>query len=232
MFDKAAYYKEFYTRSQREGLQGFGNKMTNTSLLKKVIKFKDSDVLELGAGSGEFTKMALLKGVFRSYLALDLRLGAANTKLVNELEEENWKDRGTSQFAFVEGDAQKLVFPDEKFELVFSTCLLAHVDDPEAVISEAIRVTKTGGTVLFLAPTDPGLVNQTIKRLWTYPMLRKRGDLNPEYSYAKEHKNPVHNILAIAKTLSNTRSLKIHYRPFFVSSWNLNLWTIIQISKQ
>jgi ubiquinone/menaquinone biosynthesis C-methylase UbiE len=232
MFDNGEYYKKFYTSSQREGLQGCGNELTSSSLLKKVVKFKERDVLELGAGSGEFTKIALSKARFRSYLALDLRLGAANTELVKELQERYKGDPATNQFAFVEGDAQKLSFPEEKFDLVFSTCLLAHVDDPEGVIREAIRVTKTGGSVLFLAPTDPGFANQTVKKLWTYPMLRKRGDSNPEYSYAKEHKNPIHNILAIAKTLSKYHSLKIHYRPFFLSSWNVNLWTVIEIAKK
>jgi ubiquinone/menaquinone biosynthesis C-methylase UbiE len=231
LFDHGDYYKKFYTDAQRQGLQGFGNDMAGNSLLKKVLNYKQGDILELGAGSGEFTRTVLSKEKFKSYLALDIRLGAANIDLLREIEDSHSKDHGNDEFSFVEGDAQKLDFPDDKFDLVFSTCLLAHVNDPEAVISEAIRVTKSGGSVLFLAPTDPGFANQTVKNIWTYPMLRKRGDSNPEYSYAKEHKNPIHNIIAIAKILSKPHSLRIHYRPFFFSSWNFNLWTVIQITK-
>jgi hypothetical protein len=62
-------------------------------------------------------------------------------------------------------------------------------------------------------------------------MLRKLGDSNPEFSYAKEHKNPIHNIIAIAKHVSRSHRIKFLYRPFFIASWNLNLWTIVHIEK-
>lgn len=132
---------------------------------------------------------------------------------------------------FLSQDAQKLNFSDNTFDLVFSTCLLAHVDDPEKVMREAIRVTRPGGNIIFLAPTDPGIFNQVIKTLWTYPMMRRDGVLYPDYVYSKEHKNPIHNLLAIARLLGQSINVKIKYRPFSVKSWQLNLWVLLQFVK-
>ena len=56
----------------------------------------------------------------------------------------------------VQGDALRLPFPDESFEVVVAGELLEHVSDPAAVVAEACRVLRRGGT----------LVMDTIANTW------------------------------------------------------------------
>jgi SAM-dependent methyltransferase len=49
--------------------------------------------------------------------------------------------------AFRQGDAHSLDFPDGSFDLVYARYLLEHVSDPERVLREMRRVTRSGGRV-------------------------------------------------------------------------------------
>jgi ubiquinone/menaquinone biosynthesis C-methylase UbiE len=48
---------------------------------------------------------------------------------------------------FVLGDAHELDFPDRSFDVAVAHTLVSHVRDPLAVLAEAARVVRTGGTV-------------------------------------------------------------------------------------
>jgi demethylmenaquinone methyltransferase/2-methoxy-6-polyprenyl-1,4-benzoquinol methylase len=54
----------------------------------------------------------------------------------------------------VQGEAERLPFPDAAFDAVAVTYLLRYVDDPPAVLRELVRVLKPGGT---LASMDFGV---------------------------------------------------------------------------
>lgn len=43
-------------------------------------------------------------------------------------------------------------YPDASFDLVYSSNVLEHVRDPQAVLSESLRVLKPGGDLLFVVP--------------------------------------------------------------------------------
>lgn len=47
---------------------------------------------------------------------------------------------------------ERLIFPDESFEFVYSSNVLEHVDDPDKVLAEAVRVLKPGGYLFFTYP--------------------------------------------------------------------------------
>ena len=211
------------------GVQGFGGNLADGSLLAELKKHRSEKILELGAGSGEFTQKAVGSLFYKSYVATDLNPERANPALAERLKSESGQD---GFFEFVKADAQVLPFEDGSFDLVFSTCLLAHVDSPTDVIRESLRVLKADGTIVFLMPTDPGLLNQLIKRVLTYPKLRKLGVMSPQYINSLEHKNPIHNLIATSKYVSAGNQIKTKYRPFFVPSWNLNLWTLCVINKR
>jgi ubiquinone/menaquinone biosynthesis C-methylase UbiE len=60
--------------------------------------------------------------------------------------------------SFVEGLAAELPFEDFSFDLAATLRLLHHVERPELVVAELVRVTRPGGHVLVidqLAPVDP-----------------------------------------------------------------------------
>jgi SAM-dependent methyltransferase len=50
---------------------------------------------------------------------------------------------------FVEGDAQRLPFPDESFDAVTMNFGILHLSQPEAAVAEARRVLLPGGTFAF-----------------------------------------------------------------------------------
>ncbi len=60
--------------------------------------------------------------------------------------------RGLKRYRYVPGDATKLPFEDESFDLVTCQTLLIHLADPAAAIREFLRVLKPGG---LLAVTEP-----------------------------------------------------------------------------
>jgi ubiquinone/menaquinone biosynthesis C-methylase UbiE len=222
------YYKLAYSSSQKSGLQGFGGGLADGSLLRELESHKSDSVLELGAGSGEFTIKAIDRLNFENYTATDLSPGRANGELAEAVA---LKASKKGKFSFQQADAHSLPFESESFDLVFSTCLLAHVTSPEKVIDESLRVVKKGGAVVFMLPTDPGIINQLIKTLWTYPSLKKNGIKNPKYLYALEHKNPIHNLLAILQHSALGKPALMRFRPFFFPSWNFNLWVVSVLRK-
>lgn len=63
--------------------------------------------------------------------------------------------------------AQKLPFRDDFFDLVTCQTLLIHVNDPQTVIKEMIRVLKPGGKILLIEPNNQvsAMVRDSIKFL-------------------------------------------------------------------
>lgn len=53
---------------------------------------------------------------------------------------------------FQQADLEHLSFVDESFDLVYSAFVLEHLSDPEQMLREAIRITKSGGKLLLIAP--------------------------------------------------------------------------------
>ncbi len=70
----------------------------------------------------------------------------------------------------VRGDAQRLPFPDERFDAVTFTYLLRYVDDPPATLAELVRVLRPGGrmaSIEFGVPPNP-----LVRKAWeAYALL-------------------------------------------------------------
>ncbi len=183
-------------------------------------------VLEIGGGSGEH--LPFLNYIpKKKYVSLDLR-EPRNQRYIESLPSDLKK-----KLIFIKGDAQDLPFENESFDRVFSTCLLHHVDDVLEIILEAKRVTKHGGEIAFVFPTDPGLLNHFVKRMVSYRKLRKVSSVRPQLIYALEHKNHVFSIMELIKFAFQDDELHFHYRPFaFIKSWNLNLLVVAKIIRK
>jgi SAM-dependent methyltransferase len=59
-----------------------------------------------------------------------------------------------ARFSYQEGDAQRLPFPDDSFDLTTCQTLLIHLPDPAAGIAEMLRVTRPGGLVAVAEPNN------------------------------------------------------------------------------
>jgi ubiquinone/menaquinone biosynthesis C-methylase UbiE len=221
----AKYYSEIYQSYLfQKDTQGIGIRYFEMSLEKFWKKTIPEKVLEIGGGSGEH--LPYLKYIpGKSYTSVDIRDKFSDDHTLK------LSDEFIKKIDFVKGDAQNLPFPNESFDRVFSTCLLHHVDDVLAVLLEARRVTVQGGEIAFVIPTDPGILNQLVKRIVSYPKLRKLTEIRPELFYALDHRNHVGSILEVIKFVYSGDQLELHYRPFRISSWNLNLLVVAKIVK-
>jgi ubiquinone/menaquinone biosynthesis C-methylase UbiE len=98
-----------------------------------------SRALEVGCGTG-----AILSGVRTSSLhGLDLRLASLMEARVH-----------APAASITCGDALRLPYPDESFDITFCHFLLLWVADPQRALYEMKRITKHGGHVLALAEPD------------------------------------------------------------------------------
>jgi len=106
-------------------------------------------VLDLGCGEGRHVHgVHLLEGVNVVGLDLDrpsLAKGLAGLDLLP-------RRRNTGVTAFVQGDAYRLPFPDDAFDVVICSEVLEHLLEYEQVLAEVRRVLKPAGR---FAPTVP-----------------------------------------------------------------------------
>lgn len=110
----------------------------------------DADTLDIGCGGGHAAYRAAAH--VRSVVACDLSpamLGAVAAEAAR---------RGLANLATREAAAERLPFADDRFDLTLCRMSAHHWRDWEAGLREARRVTRRGGTALFIdtiAPADP-----------------------------------------------------------------------------
>ncbi|WP_255490103.1 bifunctional 2-polyprenyl-6-hydroxyphenol methylase/3-demethylubiquinol 3-O-methyltransferase UbiG [Bdellovibrio sp. KM01] len=123
--------------------------------IRKYIGFH-AEILDVGSGAGFFSNAAAQAG--HDVTGLDI----SRTSLrVAELMDV------TGRVKYVEGDAYRMPFPNESFDVVVAMDLFEHVSDPEKIISEMSRVLRPGGIFFFRT------INKTlISYLWMNKFMR------------------------------------------------------------
>ena len=107
------------------------------------------NVLEVGCGEG--TSSFQLQNFFKDnhnivFTGTDISTEAvqfANLRVSNE-QIDNCK--------FVVADANKLPFQQDQFDIVISSEVIEHMEDPAVTIAESFRVLKAGGEAIFTTP--------------------------------------------------------------------------------
>jgi phosphatidylethanolamine/phosphatidyl-N-methylethanolamine N-methyltransferase len=131
-------------------------------------------ILEVGVGTG------IALGAYPAYsnvIGLD-----ASTDMLSQAKSRILTN-GWNHIDLRPGDAQKLEFPDNSFDLVTSFHVITVVRDPRGAMDEMVRVCKPGGQIVFIghfASTKPylfllgKLVNPITKLLGWTTMLHLR----------------------------------------------------------
>ena len=222
--DVNTYYIKYYRKiigKNSTGVLSLLWKYPHKLMEKPFKSNKGFSVLELGYGEGEHFQF--VQKDFEEYVALDRdeeRLMMISNKADYRLLKKV-------------GDAQLLDFPDETFDRVIATCLLAHLDDPDHALEEWCRVLKKGGSLSVYIPCDPGISLRIFRKFITKPKAEKHGFAGYNLYIARDHKNDAHRLLLFVKMLRGSYSVKIAYRPFaFVPSWYLNLFCLVRITKR
>jgi len=92
---------------------------------------------------------------------------------------------------------------------------------------------KKGGTLSLLLPNDPGIV-WGIGRFFYKIRLRKIGwnDLRDyDLAVSLEHVNSIQNLIRVAKYMAKTHRVRIVYWPFRIRVAEVNMQTIIHVTK-
>jgi ubiquinone/menaquinone biosynthesis C-methylase UbiE len=109
------------------------------NLFRELIGERTGKCLEIGAGRGSIS----------SYFAdagFDCTLVDTSPTIVKVAEEIF--ERNGHKGRFLVGDAEKLEFADEEFDVTVSIGLIEHFADPTKMIAEQLRVLKPGGIFL------------------------------------------------------------------------------------
>lgn len=129
---KTGYNLAAYDYARREK---YWDSFEKDKILPILGDLKGKRVLDVGAGTGRLSvKMA--------------NAGAQVTAL--DVSQEMLKKFHVpcSMFNIVVGDAERLSFEDEFFDVVIATFLIVHLKDPSRFFDEAYRVLKSGGLFL------------------------------------------------------------------------------------
>jgi len=145
------------------------------AMVRAVAPEAGERILDVAAGTG--TSSVALARSGAEVIALDFSAG-----MVAEGRRKHKK------IEFIEGDAQRLPFPDNQFDAVSISFGLRNVADPKAALAEMFRVLKPGGRVVVCEFSKPPIA---IFRAgyWAYlqyimPTIVDRVSSNPAaYSY-------------------------------------------------
>jgi len=127
------------------------NEEMRTEALAMLDIDEDDEVLDVGCGTG-FATEGLLERVDHVY-GLD--------QSPHQLQKAYDKFGKHGRVRFHLGDAERLPFVDDAFDVVWSSGSIEYWPDPVATLEEIRRVTKPGGQVLVVGPNEP---SQPVRR--------------------------------------------------------------------
>jgi SAM-dependent methyltransferase len=108
------------------------------------------DVLDVGCGVGHWSML------LASVMPGDVRVtGVDRERSWIEQARARAAARGVdARFSYRQGEAERLPFPDDSFDLTTCQTVLIHLPDPAAAIAEMRRVTRPGGLVAVAEPNN------------------------------------------------------------------------------
>ena len=131
--------------------------MGNT-MLQKFAFYESScpglAVLDLGCGTGWFTRKLADYGQIESLSGVDLSPGMLNQARKN----------GPAGIDWIVGDAEHLPLPDNSVDVIFSNLMIQWCDDPGAVFRECRRILRSGGYLMISTLLDGTL--RELKAAW------------------------------------------------------------------
>ena len=213
------YYETFYSqilgidsRGILKFLSAYPHKLMEREFQQSVDK-----VLEVGFGEGEHFKY--VDTPIKEYVGIDL-----DRKRLFKRNYPKYVKRKVM-------NAEKINYPDDYFDRVIATCLLAHLQNPEVALYEWKRVLKNSGVCTIYIPLEPSIALRIFRFILMKRKLKKIGFSQYDLFIAREHINHATRLLVFVKSVFEKDEIKIIYRPFPIQMHSINLFAIIHIKK-
>ena len=178
-------------------------------------------VIEIGAGTGEHYPFVNHK--FNHYCFTDADEGALNVA-------KNKYKESPECLSFNITGASSLPFEDNSFDRLISAHVLEHLYHPHLALKEWVRVTKPGGIISILIPTDPGLLWRFGRTLGPRKRALARGEPY-DYLMARDHVNPCHNLIALIKFYFKENVTEQWWPLSAIPAYDINLFYIAHCRK-
>ena len=150
------------------------------ALALEMADFREGEkVLEVGCGTGwALERIARQVGESGKAYGIDL-----SPKMLQVARERLQKAELMTRVELVEGDAVKMAFPDDMFDVAFSTHTLELFDTPDipVVLSEIMRVLRPGGRFVDLSLSREKVDIVTRAYEWIHDRLPRYIDCRPIY---------------------------------------------------
>jgi len=140
------------------------------SVKKKATKI---NVLDLGCGEG-----AMLEALARRGLLDDTNITAIDIspRLIS-IAKKRFKKRAQ----FIKTDVVKTNLPKSRFDLVYSTMVIEHIENPKEMVSEIYRILKPQGVVF---------ISTIVKKWWGIYFYRNKGKFVVDPTHLHEFESP------------------------------------------
>lgn len=212
------YFTQTYPKIFNSGFIGrimdFQHKSMEWGLREKFVE----RILELGSGKSDHIRF--VKQIFSEYHETDFYLEALPQRS---------SQTSLKQFQLDATDLKSIA--NDEYDRIIASCLLIHLDDIQGSLSQWLRILKPGGTLSLLIPCEPGVVLR-FSRMFSTRKKAKVYGLDYDKLHYSEHKSYFLRAEYYVNQLSNFANIKWRYFPFFVHSWNLNLWSVVHIKKK
>jgi ubiquinone/menaquinone biosynthesis C-methylase UbiE len=212
--DLDEYYSKAYSNIASSGSFGLVSKWQHKQMetYPASLKFSGQRVLEVGAGEGQHIYF-VNKDSWSEYVQTDLR-----PPLDLNSRSGSWLRDSI--------EASNLPFPDDSFDRLVSTCVLAHTDDPRSTLSEWRRVVRKNGVITIYLPSESSLLLSLLRHFGP-KQARISAGFDPRIIFL-DHRYNYRYLKTSIELEFRDCTIKTRKFPRWLPWW-LGLWEILQI---
>ncbi|NLV59126.1 MAG: class I SAM-dependent methyltransferase [Clostridiales bacterium] len=133
-----------------------------------ISDFSNGRMLEVGSGYGLTLAYAIQQGYDVTGIEPDFKQGVNRYQVARRILKAN----DISEDRIIAAYGEQLPFSDNSFDRVFSVSVLEHVQDPEKVVCEIVRVLRPGGYAYINVPNYGSLYEGHYRMPWIPHMTK------------------------------------------------------------